>query len=302
MDGPADVSSPLRLVSPEASSKKGFKLGKRKSQGPLPPGVERRRRLRQERRQERLIQLWRLVFFLLTATGLSWLLLTLGWSLRSASQIQISGSQRMDETVVVNAAGLSFPQSLLSLEPGEIETKLMQELPVQEVSVQRRLLPPGLNIQLVERRHVAAATRMGPKGIERGMVDREAQWMPMDMAKQGEKPASAVKIEGWISSRRAVIARILQEQDRLGRPLKTIVVEPAGGINLRIETLGLVYLGANDALLDQQFKTIAQLNQSLPPGLRGSTSEGLDLSDPGQPELKLRPAPNPSTQEKVSDR
>ena len=258
--------------------------------------------LRQERRQERLIQLWRLVFFLLTATGLSWLLLTLGWSLRSASQIQISGSQRMDETVVVNAAGLSFPQSLLSLEPGEIETKLMQELPVQEVSVQRRLLPPGLNIQLVERRPVAAATRMGPKGIERGMVDREAQWMPMDMAKQGEKPASAVKIEGWISSRRAVIARILQEQDRLGRPLKTIVVEPAGGINLRIETLGLVYLGANDALLDQQFKTIAQLNQSLPPGLRGSTSEGLDLSDPGQPELKLRPAPNPSTQEKVSDR
>ena len=302
MDGPADVSSPLRLVSPEASSKKGFKLGKRKSQGPLPPGVERRRRLRQERRQERLIQLWRLVFFLLTATGLSWLLLTLGWSLRSASQIQISGSQRMDETVVVNAAGLSFPQSLLSLEPGEIETKLMQKLPVQEVSVQRRLLPPGLNIQLVERRPVAAATRMGPKGIERGMVDREAQWMPMDMAKQGEKPASAVKIEGWISSRRAVIARILQEQDRLGRPLKTIVVEPAGGINLRIETLGLVYLGANDALLDQQFKTIAQLNQSLPPGLRGSTSEGLDLSDPGQPELKLRPAPNPSTQEKVSDR
>jgi cell division protein FtsQ len=253
-------------VSPDASSKKGLKFGKRKSQGPLPPGVERRRRLRQERRQERLIQLWRLVFFLLTATGLSWLLLTLGWSLRSASQIQISGSQRMDETVVVKAAGLTFPQSLLSLEPGEIETKLTQELPVQEVSVQRRLLPPGLDIQLVERRPVAAATRMGPKGIEQGMVDREAQWMPMDMAKQGEKPASAVKIEGWISSRRAVIARILQEQDRLGRPLKTIVVEPAGGINLRIETLGLVYLGANDALLDQQFKTIAQLNQSLPPG------------------------------------
>ena len=131
-------------MNPDASSKKGLKLGKRKSQGPLPPGVERRRRLRQERRQERLIQLWRLVFFLLTATGLSWLLLTLGWSLRSASQIQISGSQRMDENVVVNAAGLSFPQSLLTLEPGQIESKLMQELPVQEVSVQRRLLPPGL--------------------------------------------------------------------------------------------------------------------------------------------------------------
>ena len=289
-------------MSPDASSKKGLKLGKRKSQGPLPPGVERRRRLRQERRQELLIQLWRLVFFLLTATGLSWLLLTLGWSLRSASQIQISGSQRMDENVVVKAAGLSFPQSLLSLEPGQIETKLMQELPVQEVSVQRRLLPPGLDIQLVERRPIAAASRMGPNGIERGMVDREAQWMPMDMAKRGEKPASAVKVEGWISNRRAVIARILQQRDLLGRPLKTIVVKPAGDVSLRIETLGLIYLGANEALLDQQFKTIAQLTQSLPPNLRGTSNEGLDLSDPSQPELKLRPRPNPTTPAKVSDR
>ena len=289
-------------MSPDASSKKGLKLGKRKSQGPLPPGVERRRRLRQERRQERLIQLWRLVFFLLTATGLSWLLLTLGWSLRSETQIQISGSKRMDQKVVVKAAGLTFPQSLLSIEPGQIEALLMQELPVQKASVQRHLFPPGLEIQLVERRPIAAATRMGPKGIERGMVDREAQWMPMDMAKQGDKPASSVKVEGWISNRRAVIARILQQRDLLGRPLKTIVVEPAGGVSLSIETLGLVYLGANDTLLDQQFKTIALLNQSLPPNLRGASSEGLDLSDPSQPELKLRPKPKPPTPEKASDR
>jgi cell division protein FtsQ len=208
----------------------------------------------------------------------------------------------MDENVVVKAAGLSFPQSLLGLEPGQIETKLMQELPVQEVSVQRRLFPPGLDIQLVERRPIAAASRMGPNGIERGMVDREAHWMPMDMAKRGEKPASAVKVEGWISNRRAVIARILQQRDLLGRPLKTIVVKPAGDVSLRIETLGLINLGANEALLEQQFKTIAQLTQSLPPNLRGTSNEGLDLSDPNQPELKLRPKPTPTTPAKVSDR
>ena len=79
-------------------------------------------------------------------------------------------------------------------------------------------------------------------------------------------------------------------------------MEPAGGVSLRIEMLGLIYLGANEALLDQQFKTIAQLTQSLPPNLRGASNEGLDLSDPSQPELKLRPAPKPTTPEKVSDR
>ncbi len=288
-------------MSPEESRNKGTKRSKGKSQGQLPPGVERRRRLRQERRQERLIQLWRLVFFLTAATGLSWLLLTLGWSLRSAEQIEIRGSQRMGQNVVVNAAGLTFPESLLSIEPAQIEQKLMQELPVQEASVQRRLLPPGLDITLVERRPIAAATRTGPMGIEQGMVDREGQWMSMTMARQGEKPESAVKVEGWISSRRAVIARVLQQQERLGRPLKTILVEPAGGISLRIETLGLVYLGANDALLDQQFKTIVQLNESLPPNLRGVSNAGLDLSDPSQPELKLRPPLKPAPRTKASD-
>ena len=134
------------------------------------------------------------------------------------------------------------------------------------------------------------------------MVDREAQWMPMDMAKRGEKPASAVKVEGWISNRRAVIARILQQRDLLGRPLKTILVKPAGDVSLRIETLGLINLGANEALLEQQFKTIAQLTQSLPSDLRGTSNEGLDLSDPNQPELKLRPEPTPITPAKVSDR
>ena len=111
-----------------------------------------------------------------------------------------------------------------------------------------------------------------------------------------------MKVEGWISNRRAVIAHILEQRDLLGQPLKTIVVEPAGGVSLRIETLGLVYLGANEALLDQQFKTIAQLNQSLPPNLRGASNEGLDLSDPSQPELKLRPAPNSKNAKKASDR
>ena len=65
-------------------------------------------------------------------------------ALRSTNQI--SGSERMDEKVVAKAAGLSFPQSLLILEPGQIKAQLMRELPVQEVSVQRHLFPPGLSL------------------------------------------------------------------------------------------------------------------------------------------------------------
>ena len=68
--------------------------------GPLPPGVERRRRLRQERRRDRMIQLWRLTVFGSTATALGWLLMTQGWTLRSTEQVQVSGSERLGTEAV----------------------------------------------------------------------------------------------------------------------------------------------------------------------------------------------------------
>ena len=291
-------------MRPKASKKKSRKLGKQNSTGPLPPGVERRRRLRQEMQRETLTQFRRTGFFLLSGAALAWLLLTLGWSLRSKTQIQINASQRMDHNAitdaVVEAANLTFPQSLLALKPRQIETQLLQELPIQQASVQRRLLPPGLDIQIVERQPIAAATRIGPKGIEQGMVDSKGQWMSTSMMKESVKPATAVKVEGWISRRKEIIAEILQRSASLNRPLKAILIEPAGGINLRVETLGLVSLGTNDKLLDQQFKIIEKLNKSLPSDLRGPSNAGLDLSDPNQPELQLRPSIKPNIPDKDS--
>ncbi len=77
-----------------------------RSSGPLPPGVERRRRLRQERRREQLIQSWRILLFGGVSTGLIWLLLNAGWSLRSQEQLSVSGSDRLGSEAVVKAAGL----------------------------------------------------------------------------------------------------------------------------------------------------------------------------------------------------
>ncbi len=165
-----------------------------RSSGPLPPGVERRRRLRQERRREQLIQSWRILLFAGVSSGLIWLLLSAGWSLRSQEQLSVSGSERLGSDAVVKAAGLRFPRPLITLEPGRLERRLLAELPVQSVSVQRRLVPPGLVITLKDRRPIAAASRMGARGREQGMVDLEGHWMPLTIARQGEGPASAVRL------------------------------------------------------------------------------------------------------------
>ena len=48
------------------------------NRAPLPPGVERRRMLRKERRREQLIQSWRILLFGGVSSGLIWLLLSAG--------------------------------------------------------------------------------------------------------------------------------------------------------------------------------------------------------------------------------
>ena len=262
---------------------------------PLPPGVERRRRLRQEKRQERLIQSWRILLFGGVSSGLIWVLLSAGWSLRSQQQLTVRGSDRLGSDAVVKAAGLRFPRPIITLEPGRLERRLLAELPVQSVSVQRRLVPPGLEIELKDRRPIAAASRMGARGKEQGMVDVEGHWMPLTVARQGEAPASAVRVEGWIPSRRSMIAAVLEKRDLLGSPLTVIHIAPDGDLSLRTQTLGLVRLGSNERLLDQQLSTIALLSKSLPETLRGKASSGIDLSDPSKPELQLKADPKQKT-------
>ena len=266
------------------------------SSAPLPPGVERRRRLRQELRRERLMPIRRILLLGGVSGGLVWVLLSAGWSLCcSQQQLTVRGSDRLGSDAVVKAAGLRFPRPLITLEPGRLERRLLAELPVQSVSVQRRLVPPGLEIELKDRRPIAAASRIGARGKEQGMVDFEGHWMPLTVARQGEAPASAVQVEGWIPSRRSMIATVLDKRDQLGSPLTVIHIAPDGDLSLRTQTLGLVRLGSNERLLDQQLSTIALLSKSLPETLRGKASSGIDLSDPSKPELQLKADPKQKT-------
>ena len=160
--------------------------------------------------------------------------------------------------------------------------------------MQRRLVPPSLEVRLKDRRPIAAASRMGSRGMEQGMVDVEGHWMPLTVARQGEAPSSAVIVEGWIPSRRRMIATVLEQRDQLGSSLQVIQIAPDGDLSLRTETLGLVRLGSNERLLNQQLVTIALLSSSLPANLRGQASSGIDLSDPSKPELQLRPNSKPA--------
>ena len=91
---------------------------------------ERRKQLRQQRRRERLQQLWRILVLSGVAGGLSWALLRQGWVLRSPGQIEVVGSRQVSRDQVIREGQLQLPLQLLQLKPQVLAERLSAGLPV----------------------------------------------------------------------------------------------------------------------------------------------------------------------------
>jgi cell division protein FtsQ len=249
---------------------------------------ERRRQLRQQRRQERLRQLWRISLFSAAAAGLGWGLLQQGWVLRNPDQIEVIGSSQVSREQVIREAQLRLPQPLLGLKPQELAQRLSAGLPVEQVQVSRLMLPPRLRISLVEREAVAQAQRRSSKGMERGYVDRLGNWMTSRQQRStGRNRTPQVMVMGWQERLRAPLAEVISQQDQLGSTLQQVRFEPNGSLWLRTAALGDVHLGLPDERLSRRLDVLRHLSTHLPKQIKTLKIQSIDLSDPERPELGL---------------
>jgi len=271
------------------------------SESSLRPGAERRRQLVQQRRQERLLHLWRLLVFTALAAGLGYGLLRQGWILRTPAQVEVSGSRVVNRDQVIQAAGLRFPEPLLTLQPRNLARTLASALPVENVRVSRLMLPPRIRIELQDRTAVARAERLGPAGREEGFVDRLGNWISIsqNLGLPLRDPLT-VRVVGWNERHREDLALVLAQRQRFGGGLEQVRFDPSGSLWLETTGLGSLRLGPPDARLHRRLEVAAHLTRQLPSQLRGRRPQMVDLSDPEQPELTLpglpaKDLPSPAT-------
>jgi len=237
---------------------------------------------------ERLQDGWRLVVYGALTTGLGVLLLRQGWMLQGPGQVEVSGSSLVSREQVIAAAGLRFPQPLLSLQPRLLSSTLANSLPVEQVKVSRLMLPPRLRVELVDREAVARAQRRTSKGSEAGFVDRTGNWIHADSltrVRMGSK--ASIQVVGWNERYRPALAKVLRVRQEIGPGLREIRFEPDGAMWITTEELGPLRLGPPDSQLDRRLKVVTHLNQTLPTRLAGKRPLSIDLTDPEQPELSL---------------
>ncbi len=216
-----------------------------------------------------------------------WVLIINGWRPIDAQNIKIKGSNNLKKTVVISESELSLPFTLFSLDPNKLEESILRKLPVRSAIVRRHIIPPSLEIHLQEREPIAYATRLKGDLTEKGLVDKEGEWIPIKFLTSLPKPTSSLSVEGWSTQHKESISILLKNRNHLGSPLQRIILSPKGELNLETKDLGMIELGLSRGRLLGKLKAIAHLSKELPSNIRNKPGMSIDMTDPSKPELQF---------------
>jgi len=145
----------------------------------------RRKKLRRARRLKSVQAIWRSLFVSGMASGLVWAITLPDWVIRQPEQVVIEGNEFLSAKAIRLLLPLSYPESILRVQPQAIAKSLESQAPIAEATVTRQLVPPGLTIKVKERKPVAIAQTAAPSNASSanstqvaGLLDAQGVWMP----------------------------------------------------------------------------------------------------------------------------
>lgn len=234
-----------------------------------------------------LTELWQLLFFTSTSTFLILLFLNQAWKPISFDQTKITGLSGITKNDIKKTTTIFYPKNLLELNPKEVESYLIKKLPIKGVSVSRKFFPPEIHLNVLEREPIAFASRGFSKDIEKGMIDIEGSWIPLQFVNKSKQNKIKLSIENWNPNKKKEIILIIKNRFIFQSPLKKIKINPLQEISLKTEHFDLVLLGSGTDRLTEQINKLNQLQKSLPNLLINTKVKIVDLKDPTKPELKI---------------
>ena len=234
-----------------------------------------------------LTELWQLLFFTSTSTFLILTFLNQAWKPISFDQTKITGLSGITKKDIKKTTSIFYPKNLLELNPKEVEYYLIKKLPIKGVSVSRKFFPPEIYINVLEREPIAFASRVFSNNIEKGMIDIEGSWIPLQFVNKSKQNKIKLSIENWNPNKKKEIILIIKNRFIFQSPLQKIIINPLQEISLKTEHFESVLLGSGTDRLIEQINKLNQLQKSLPNLLINTKVKIVDLKDPTKPELKV---------------
>lgn len=267
--------------------------------------TSRRKQLRRARRIKSFQSVWRTLFVGGMATGLVWAITLPDWVIRSPEQIVIEGNHFLSAKAIRSLLPLSYPQSILQVQPQAIAKSLESQGPIAKATVSRQLLPPGLTIQVRERKPVAIAkppinqnSKTLNSNTTAGLVDDQGVWMSKTSYTELEQNLElpTLKVIGSNEQYRPYWSEVYQALSRSAVQVLEIDWQDPGNLILKTE-LGNVHLGPYSSRFSEQLGILDRMRE-LPTHVSPSKIAYIDLKNPDFPAIQMikgNEPPRPTT-------
>jgi cell division protein FtsQ len=254
----------------------------------------RRKKLRRERRVKSFQALWRSLFVGGMATSLVWAITLPEWVIRQPEQIVIEGNHFLSAQAIRSLLPLSYPQSLLKVQPQAIANSLESQAPIAEATVSRKLVPPGLTIQVKERKPVAIAQAAATKNAKSshpdqpgGLLDEQGVLMPESSYRSNSPNIElpTLKVIGSSDQYRPYWSEVYQAVSH--SPVKVFEIDWQDPANLILKTeLGNVHFGPYSSRFSEQLGILDRMRE-LPTRVSSSKIAYINLKNPDFPAIQM---------------
>jgi cell division protein FtsQ len=254
-----------------------------------------RRKQLQRARRLRVLQVgWQTLTAGTLAWGLVWVTCRPAWVIHQPEQVVIEGNQLLSAGTIRSLLPISYPQSLLRLQPEVMAKQLESQAPIAKAAVRRHLFPAGLVVTVKERYPVAltvpaASPLASPSDPSRlGVLDENGWWVPLQSYTSLERSLQlpGLKVIGNPDQYRPDWPPLYAAVSR--SPVKVSQIDWQDPANLILKTeLGTVHLGPYSSKFVEQLKVLDRMRQ-LPKHPRYSQIVYIDLKNPASPAVKMR--------------
>ncbi|MGD1804955.1 cell division protein FtsQ/DivIB [Dapis sp. BLCC M126] len=262
--------------------------------------TSRRQTLRRQRRLKLVIIIWQILAVSGLASGLLWTITQPIWLITKQEQLTVEGNQLLSDRAILSLITLDYPQSIWGIQPQILTQNLESHSPIAKAKISRHLFPPGLRIEITERRPVAITqfkSKVGTGNSQKmGWLDAYGNWIPLESFSALERTGSlpTLKVIGFTEQYRQYWHPLYQSLSR--SPVKVFEInwEDPGNLILTTE-LGLVHLGQYSSRFSEQLNVLDRMRE-LPNKIDIRRMSYIDLKNPESPLIQL---PNKSRAIKI---
>lgn len=266
--------------------------------------TERRQKLRRQRRLKLVQASWRTLAVSGLAGGLVWGVTLPAWTIRVPEQIAIDGNEFLSEEAVQALLPIAYPQHLLQLQPQALANQLKSQAFIADATVTRHLFPPGLIVQVQERRPVAvllepdvgAAGANSPEqstqppvlpgATQIKLLDETGVTIPLaNYSGSNQSPLPTLRVVGMPRQYLAEWSKLYQQISRSS--VEVVEIDWRDPANLILKTdLGIVHLGSYSSQFPKQLNALNQMRE-LSKTVNTSQIDYIDLRNSDNPSLHM---------------